>query len=43
VQKLWEKQGATPMVMTPPVFDKYVHDDIQKWAHVIQAAHIKAD
>jgi tripartite-type tricarboxylate transporter receptor subunit TctC len=43
VQRLWEKQGATPMVMTPPVFEKYVHDDIRKWAHVIESAHIKAN
>lgn len=43
VRQLWGKQGATPLVMTPAVFDKYVHDDIAKWAKVIKSANIKAD
>ena len=43
VRQVWGKQGATPLVMTPAVFDKYVHDDIAKWSKVIRSAHIKAD
>ena len=43
VQQLWAKQGAMPLIMTPTAFDKYVHQDIQKWAKVINSAHIKAD
>jgi tripartite-type tricarboxylate transporter receptor subunit TctC len=43
VKQLWGKQGATPLVMTPAVFDKYVQDDIAKWAKVIKSAHIKAE
>ena len=43
VQQLWGRQGATAMVMNPSVFDKYVQDDIAKWAKVIQAANIKAE
>ncbi|TFZ06525.1 tripartite tricarboxylate transporter substrate binding protein [Ramlibacter henchirensis] len=43
VQQAWEKQGATAMVMTPTAFDKYMQDDIAKWAKVIQSANIKAD
>jgi tripartite-type tricarboxylate transporter receptor subunit TctC len=43
VQQGWAKQGATAMIMNPQVFDKYLQDDIQKWAKLIQAAHIKAD
>jgi tripartite-type tricarboxylate transporter receptor subunit TctC len=43
VQQGWTQQGATAMVMNPQVFDKYVHDDIQKWAKLIQSANIKAD
>jgi tripartite-type tricarboxylate transporter receptor subunit TctC len=43
LQANWAKQGAVPMVMSPQAFDKYVHEDIQKWAKVIHAAHIKAD
>ena len=43
VKQLWTKQGATPMVMTPEVFDKYMRDDIAKWARVIKTANIKAE
>ena len=43
VRQLWAKQGAVPLIMSPPVFDKYVRDDIAKWARVIQSAHIKID
>jgi tripartite-type tricarboxylate transporter receptor subunit TctC len=43
LQQNWSKQGATPMVMNPQAFDKYVQEDIQKWAKVIHAANIKAD
>jgi tripartite-type tricarboxylate transporter receptor subunit TctC len=42
-RQLWSKQGATPLVMTPAVFDKYLHDDIAKWSRVIKSAHIKAE
>ena len=43
VKQLWGKQGATPLVMTPAVFDKYIQDDIAKWAKVIKSAQIKAE
>ena len=43
VRQLWNKQGAVPMVMTPVAFDKYMQDDIAKWARVIKTANIKAD
>ena len=43
VKQLWNKQGAVPMIMTPVVFDKYMQDDIAKWARVIKTANIKAD
>ena len=43
VKQLWNKQGAVPMVMTPAVFDKYMQDDIAKWARVIKTANIKAE
>jgi tripartite-type tricarboxylate transporter receptor subunit TctC len=43
VQQAWAKQGAVPLVMSAPVFDKYIRDDIQKWAKVIKSANIKAD
>ena len=43
VRQQWGRQGATPLVMTPAVFDKYIQDDIAKWARVIKAAHITAE
>jgi len=43
VRQQWGRQGATPMVMAPAAFDKYIQDDIAKWAKVIQSANIKAE
>ncbi len=36
VIKLWADQGAVPMSMTPEEFDKYLRDDIVKWANVVK-------
>jgi tripartite-type tricarboxylate transporter receptor subunit TctC len=43
VKQQWAKQGAVPLVMNPVVFDKYLQDDIAKWAGVIKSANIKLD
>ena len=43
VRQQWGKQGATPLVMKPAAFDKYIQDDIAKWAGVIKSANIKAE
>lgn len=43
VRQLWVKQGATPLLMSPQDFEKYMRDDIAKWARVIQSAGIKVD
>ncbi|MBI2770317.1 MAG: tripartite tricarboxylate transporter substrate binding protein [Burkholderiales bacterium] len=43
VRQQWGKQGATPLVMVPAAFDKYIQDDIAKWARVIKSANIKAE
>lgn len=43
VKQLWAKQGAVPMVMGADAFDKFIRDDIEKWAKVIKVAGIKAD
>lgn len=43
VRQLWARQGAAPMVMTPAAFDKYIQDDMAKWARVIKSANIKAE
>jgi len=32
-----------PMGMNPALFDKYIQDDVAKWAPVIRAANIKMD
>ncbi|KWV49302.1 MFS transporter [Bradyrhizobium macuxiense] len=36
VQKLWAAQGELPMAMTPDQFDKFLRDDIVKWAEVVK-------
>jgi tripartite-type tricarboxylate transporter receptor subunit TctC len=43
VKQAWTKQGATPMIMNPVVFDRYMRDDIGKWSRVIKTANIKLD
>ena len=43
VRKGWNEQGAEPMAMTPGEFERYLNDDIAKWAKVIREAGIKAD
>jgi tripartite-type tricarboxylate transporter receptor subunit TctC len=43
IRQLWGRQGATPMVMSTAAFDKYIQDDIAKWARVIHSAHITAE
>ena len=34
--KMWESQGALPVSMTPAEFDKFLRDDIVKWAGVVK-------
>jgi tripartite-type tricarboxylate transporter receptor subunit TctC len=36
IVKLWAEQGAVPMSMTPDEFDKFLRDDIVKWAEVVK-------
>ena len=43
VKQTWSKQGAVPMLMNPVQFDKYLNEDIAKWAYVIKSANIKMD
>jgi tripartite-type tricarboxylate transporter receptor subunit TctC len=38
VKEQWAKQGAVPMSMTPAEFDKYLRDDIDKWAKVVKVS-----
>jgi tripartite-type tricarboxylate transporter receptor subunit TctC len=39
----WGKQGAVPMAMTPEQFDKFLREDIAKWAAVVKATGMKVD
>jgi tripartite-type tricarboxylate transporter receptor subunit TctC len=43
VKQAWAKQGAVPMTMSPAEFDKYLRNDIDKWAKVVASAGIKAN
>jgi tripartite-type tricarboxylate transporter receptor subunit TctC len=38
IKDAWGRQGATPMTMTPPEFEKYLKADIAKWAKVVALA-----
>ncbi len=43
VKEAWAKQGAVPMPMSPPEFDKYLRADIEKWAGVVKVSGAKAE
>jgi tripartite-type tricarboxylate transporter receptor subunit TctC len=40
IEQAWEKQGATPMVMTQPQFAAFMAAQVAKWAKVIKDNHI---
>ena len=40
IKDAWEKQGATPLVMTQTEFAAFMDAEIAKWAKVIEANHI---
>ena len=43
LKQQWSRQGATPMIMSPQAFEKFLQDDIAKWSTVIKSAGIKMD
>ncbi len=43
VKAAWEKQGATPMTMTPAQFGKFLDGDIVKWARVVKFSGARPD
>ena len=43
VRKTWNAQGAEPMTMTVTEFEKYLNNDIAKWARVVKISGAKAD
>jgi len=40
IKQPWEKQGATPLIMTQPDFAAFMQAEVVKWAKVIKANHI---
>jgi len=43
VKKNWSEQGAVPTPMSPEQFDKFLRDDIAKWASVVKATGMKVE
>jgi tripartite-type tricarboxylate transporter receptor subunit TctC len=43
VKETWSKQGAVPMGMTIDQFDKFLREDIVKWAKVVKLSGAKVD
>jgi tripartite-type tricarboxylate transporter receptor subunit TctC len=43
VKEAWGKQGAVPMGMTVEQFEKFLRDDIVKWAKVVKLSGAKVD
>jgi tripartite-type tricarboxylate transporter receptor subunit TctC len=39
----WAKQGAVPMPMSLDQFDKFIRDDVQKWAKLVKDTGMKVD
>ena len=39
----WGKQGATAMSMSPAEFEKYMNEDIVKWARIVKISGAKPD
>jgi tripartite-type tricarboxylate transporter receptor subunit TctC len=42
VRDEWARQGATPIVMEADEFERFVNDDITKWARIVQISGAKA-
>ena len=43
VRETWAKQGATPLIMPVSEFEKYLHQDIAKWAKIVKISGARAD
>jgi tripartite-type tricarboxylate transporter receptor subunit TctC len=43
VKETWGKQGAVPMGMSVEQFDKFMREDIVKWARVVKLSGAKVD
>jgi tripartite-type tricarboxylate transporter receptor subunit TctC len=43
VRKTWQEQGAVAMTMNPAEFDRYLREDIEKWAKVVKLSGARPD
>ena len=43
MKQAWAAQGAVPMSMSPEEFGRFLREDIEKWAKVVQVSGAKAD
>jgi tripartite-type tricarboxylate transporter receptor subunit TctC len=43
VRKTWQEQGAVPMSMTAAEFERYLNEDIAKWAKVVKFSGARPD
>jgi len=43
VKKAWNEQGAEPLIMTPAEFEKYLKQDIVKWAKVVKISGARVE
>jgi len=43
VKESWAKQGAVPMAMSVEQFDRFMREDIQKWAKLVKATGMKVN
>src|SRR5205809_5755094 len=43
VKEAWAKRGAAPMAMTLEQFDRFLREDIVKWANVVKLSGAKVD
>jgi len=43
VRKAWAAQGTTPMTMGVDEFNRYLNDDIAKWANIVRISGAKAE
>jgi tripartite-type tricarboxylate transporter receptor subunit TctC len=42
-RKAWNEQGAVPMPMSAGEFERYLRDDIAKWAKIVKISGARAD
>jgi tripartite-type tricarboxylate transporter receptor subunit TctC len=43
VRKTWQEQGAVAMTMNPAEFERYLRQDIEKWAKVVKLSGARPD